>query len=161
HLVALPNPLHATTKTFSVTLANASPAGTAIGPRSTTTISILNNNPVPSDGAVQTIDGFDGTIPFSTGNPGLFTFSSDAASTPTPTQVAAPDVPGAASGNQALQVSYKISGWGGYSHDLATAQDWSAYDGFSFWVKGTGSGQKVEFEVKMGGADGEHAELWQ
>lgn len=161
HLVALPNPVHAPTKTFSVTLANASPAGTSVGPRSTTTISILNNNPVPTDGAVQTIDGFDGTIPFSTGNPGLFTFSSDAASTPTLTQVAAPDVPGAASGNQALQVSYKISGWGGYSHDLAAAQDWSAYDGFSFWVKGTGSGQKVEFEVKMGGADGEHSELWQ
>ncbi|HEU5353404.1 MAG TPA: carbohydrate binding domain-containing protein [Actinocrinis sp.] len=161
HLVALPNALHAPTKTFSVTLANASPSGTAIGPRATTTVSILNNNPVPSDGAVATVDDFEGTIPFSTGNPGIFTFSSDAASTPTLTQVAATDRPGAASGNHALQVSYKISGWGGYSHDLATAQDWSAYDGFSFWVKGTGSGQKVEFEVKMGGADGEHAELWQ
>ena len=161
HLVALPNALHAPTKTFSVTLANASPSGTAIGPRATTTVSILNNNPVPSDGAVATVDDFEGTVPFSSGNPGIFTFSSDAASAPTLTQVAAADRPGAASGNHALQVSYKISGWGGFSHDLATAQDWSAYDGFSFWVKGTGSGQKVEFEVKMGGADAEHAELWQ
>jgi len=161
HLTALTNALHAPTKTFSVTLANASPSGTSIGPRATTTVSILNNNPVPTDGAVATIDDFEGTVPFSTGNPGIFTFSSDAASTPTLTQVVAADRPGAASGNQALQVAYKISGWGGFSHDLATAQDWSAYDGFSFWVKGTGSGQKVEFEVKMGGADGEHAELWQ
>ncbi|HZU57697.1 MAG TPA: carbohydrate binding domain-containing protein [Actinocrinis sp.] len=161
HLTALPNALHAPTKTFSVTLANASPSGTSIGPRATTTVSILNNNPVPTDGAVATIDDFEGTVPFSSGNPGIFTFSSDAASTPTLTQVAAADRPGAASGNHALQVAYKISGWGGFSHDLATAQDWSAYDGFSFWVKGTGSGQKVEFEVKMGGADGEHAELWQ
>jgi len=161
HLTALPNALHAPTKTFSVTLANASPSGTSIGPRATTTVSILNTNPLPTDGAVATIDDFEGAVPFSSGNPGIFTFSSDAASAPTLTQVAAADRPGAASGNHALQVAYKISGWGGFSHDLATAQDWSAYDGFSFWVKGTGSGQKVEFEVKMGGADGEHAELWQ
>ncbi|WP_051450445.1 glycoside hydrolase family 3 N-terminal domain-containing protein [Actinospica robiniae] len=161
HLTALPDPLNGPTKTFSVTLANASPSGTSVGPRATTTVSILNENPVPTDGAVQSIDGFDGTIPFSSGNPGLFTFGSDTASNPALTQVAAPDVPGAASGNQALQVAYKISGWGGFSRDFATAQDWSAYDGFSFWVKGTGSGQKIEFEVKMGGADGEHAELWQ
>jgi beta-glucosidase len=161
HITALPDPLDGPTKTFSVTLANAGPSGTSVGPRATTTISILNNNPVPTDGAVQTIDGFEGTIPFSTGNPGLFTFGSDAASNPALTQVAAPDVPGAASGNQALQVAYKISGWGGFSHDFATPQDWSAFDGFSFWVKGTGSGQKIEFEVKMGGTDGEHAELWQ
>lgn len=161
HLTALPNPLNAPTKTFAVTLANASPAGTSVGPRATTTVSILNNNPVPTDGAIQTIDSFDGTIPFSNGNPGLFTFGSDAASNPTLTQVAAPDVPGAAAGNQALQAVYKISGWGGFSRDLAAAQDWSAFDGFSFWVKGTGSGQKIEFEVKMGGADAEHSELWQ
>ena len=161
HLVALPNPLHAQTKTFSVTLANASPAGTAIGPRATTTVSILNNNPIPTDGATQVIDSFDGTIPFSGGNPGLFTFQGNAASTPTLTQVAAPDVPGAASGNQALQVGYTNTSYDGFSHDFATPQDWSAYDGFSFWVKGTGSGGKIEFEVKMGGADGEHAELWQ
>jgi hypothetical protein len=36
-----------------------------------------------------------------------------------------------------------------------------AADGFSFWVKGTGSGQKIEYEVKSGGTDGEHAELFQ
>ena len=161
HITALPNPLNAPTKTFSVTLANASPAGTSVGPRATTTVSILNNNPLPTDGAVQTVDGFDGSVPISTGNPGLFPFGSDAASNPTLTQVAAPDVPGAAAGNQALQAVYKISGWGGFSRDLAAAQDWSAFDGFSFWVKGTGSGQKIEFEVKMGGADAEHAELWQ
>ncbi|MBS2962906.1 glycoside hydrolase family 3 C-terminal domain-containing protein [Actinocrinis puniceicyclus] len=161
HLTALPNALHAPTRTFSVTLANAGPPGTAIGPRASTTVSILNNNPVPTDGAVSAIDDFEGSVPFGTGGTGIFTFSSDAASTPTLTQVAAADRPGAAAGNHALQVSYNIGGWGGFSHDLAAAQDWSGYDGFGFWVKGTGSGQKVEFEVKMGGADGEHAELWQ
>ncbi len=116
---------------------------------------------MPSDGAVSTIDDFEGTIPFSSGNPGIFTFSSDAASTPTLTQVAADDRPGASAGNHALRVAYTVGGYGGFVHDLANPQDWSTYDGFSFWVKGTGSGQKVEFEVKDGGADAENGELWQ
>ena len=100
-------------------------------------------------------------MPFSSGNPGIFTFSGDGGSTPTLTQVAADDRPGAAAGNHALRVAYTIGGYGGFSHDLASPQDWSAYDGFSFWVKGTGSGQTVEFEVKDGGPDAENAELWQ
>ncbi|HMC71065.1 MAG TPA: carbohydrate binding domain-containing protein, partial [Mycobacteriales bacterium] len=124
-------------------------------------MSILNNNPLPNNGAVSTIDDFEGTVPFSNGNPGIFTFASDAASTPTLTQVAADDRPGAAAGNHALRVAYTVGGYSGFSHDLATPQDWSSYDGFSFWVKGTGSGQTVEFEVKDGGPDAENGELWQ
>ena len=161
HLTALPTTVRKPTKTFQVAISDPAPTGVVIGPRSTTTVSILNNNPLPNDGAVSTIDDFEGTVPFSSGNPGIFTFSSDPASTPTLTQVAADDRPGAAAGNHALQVAYTISGYGGFSHDLAAPQDWSPYDGFSFWVKGTGSGQTVEFEIKDGGADAEHAELWQ
>jgi beta-glucosidase len=161
HLTALPNATHQPTKTFHVTLATPMPSDVVIGPRSTTTVSILNSNPVPNDGAVSTIDDFEGAIPFSGGNPGIFTFSSDAASTPTLTQVAAADRPGASAGNQALAVAYTVGGYGGFVHDLASPQDWTAYDGFSFWVKGTGSGQKVEFEVKDGGPDAENGELWQ
>ena len=161
HVTALPTTLHQPTKTFRVTIANPSPSGVVVGPRSTTTISILNNNPVPNDGAVSTIDDFEGSVPFSSGNPGIFTFSSDAASTPTLTQVPAGDRPSAAAGNNALRVAYTVGGYGGFSHDLASPQDWSSYDGFSFWVKGTGSGQTVEFEVKDGGPDAENGELWQ
>jgi beta-glucosidase len=160
-LTALPNATHQPTKTFYVTLANPTPSDVVIGPRSTTTVSILNNNPVPTDGAVSTIDDFEGTIPFSSGNPGIFPFGNDGASTPALSQVPAADRPGASAGNQALQVAYHVSGYGGFSHDLAHPQDWHSYDGFSFWVKGTGSGQKVEFEVKDGGLDAENAELWQ
>jgi len=143
HLMALPNALHQPTKTFHVTIANPSPAGVVIGPRSTTAVSILNHNPVPNDGAVSTIDDFEGTVPFSNGDPGIFTFSGDAASTPTLTQVAADDRPGAAAGNHALRVAYTVGSYGGFVHDLASPQDWSSYDGFSFWVKGTDSGQTV------------------
>ena len=43
-----------------------------------------------------------------------------------------------------------MSGYGGFSDNLSAAQNWSGYGGFSFWVKGTGSGQKVEYEVSQG-----------
>jgi beta-glucosidase len=56
---------------------------------------------------------------------------------------------------------YDVTGYGGFTQDLATSQDWSGYGGFSFWVRGTGSGQRIEYEIKDGGADGEHSELWQ
>jgi beta-glucosidase len=60
HLTALPTSLHEPTKTFQVALANATPSGVVIGPRSTTTVSILNNNALPNNGAVSTIDDFEG-----------------------------------------------------------------------------------------------------
>ena len=50
--------------------------------------------------------------------------------------------------------------YGGFSDDLADAQDWTPYDGFSFWVKGTNTGKSIEYEIKDGGADAEHSELW-
>ena len=50
-----------------------------------------------------------------------------------------------------------ITSYGGFSDDLATSQDWTPYDGFSFWFKGTNTGKSIEFEIKDGGTDGEHA----
>jgi beta-glucosidase len=104
---------------------------------------------------------YEGTLPITTASPGIFPFGSDAASTPKLTQVTAPDRPGAGADNHALDVPYTVGGYGGYSHNLSASQDWTAYGGFSFWVKGSGSGKKIEFEIKDGGTDGEHSELWQ
>jgi beta-glucosidase len=114
-----------------------------------------------TSGPLPVVEDFEGAVPITTGSPGVFPFGNDAASTPTLSVVAAPDRPGAASDNHALDVPYTVSGYGGFSDNLSAPQDWSAYAGFSFWVKGTGSGQRVEYEVKDGGTDGEHAELWQ
>jgi beta-glucosidase len=112
-------------------------------------------------GPLPLIDDFEGSVAITTTSPGIFPFGSDAASTPALTVVAATDRPGAPSGNHALDVPYTVAGYGGFSDNSSTAQNWSGYAGFSFWVKGTGSGQKVEYEIKDGGSDGEHAELWQ
>lgn len=112
-------------------------------------------------GPLPLIESFEGSVPLGTGTPGLFGFGSDAPSTPKLTVVSAPDLPGAATDNHALDVPYTVAGYGGFSYDLSAAQDWSLYGGFSFWEKGTGSGQKVEYEIKAGGTNASNAELWQ
>lgn len=118
-------------------------------------------NAVAASGPLPLIDDFEGSVAISTSTPGIFPFGSDAASTPKLTVTGAADRPGASADNHGLDVPYTVGGYGGFSDNHPTAADWSAYAGFSFWVKGTGSGQKVEYEVKDGGTDGEHAELWQ
>ncbi len=112
-------------------------------------------------GPLPNVEDFEGNPPITTANPGIFAFGSDAASTPKLAIVAAADRPGADASNHALDVPYTVAGYGGFSDDLAAPQNWSGAAGFSFWYKGTGSGQKTEYEVKDGGADGEHSELWQ
>jgi beta-glucosidase len=111
--------------------------------------------------ASPVVDDFEGTVPITTANPGIFPFGNDASSSPVLSQTAAADRPGADATNHGLDVPYHVTQYGGFSHDLSAPQDWSSYGGFGFWVKGTGSGQRVEFEIKDGGSDGEHAELWQ
>ncbi len=112
-------------------------------------------------GPLPTVQDFEGSGVVTTSYPGVFPFGSDATNTPKINVVAAADRPGAAADNHALDVPYDITGYGGFSEDLAATQDWSGYSGFSFWVKETGTGQKIEYEIKDGGADAEHSELWQ
>ena len=69
-----------------------------------------------------------------------------------------------------LHGTYNISGWGGFSHDMTFDQnpgDWSAHKGIRFWWYGQntaplppGSGKRIFFEIKDGGANAEASELW-
>ncbi|WP_214320443.1 glycoside hydrolase family 3 N-terminal domain-containing protein [Nonomuraea sediminis] len=88
--------------------------------------------------------------------PGVFAWGNDGPSTPALAVQADTE-----RGGRVLKVDYHVSQWGGWSHDLTTAQDWSPYEGFSFWVKGTASGQKVAFEIKDGGAGAGSSELFE
>ncbi|MEV4394325.1 glycoside hydrolase family 3 N-terminal domain-containing protein [Nonomuraea sp. NPDC049607] len=92
---------------------------------------------------------------------GVSAWGNDAPSTPTLTVQPAQDRPDATAANRALKAVYDVSQWGGWSHDLSATQDWSPYEGFSFWVNGTGSGQKVFFEIKDGGAGAGASELFE
>jgi len=58
--------------------------------------------------------------------------------------------------NQALSVDFANTGWGGfveygYQPDLTGWKDWSAFQGVSFWLKGTNSGGEIKFQLKSDG----------
>ncbi|WP_051264785.1 glycoside hydrolase family 3 N-terminal domain-containing protein [Nakamurella lactea] len=114
--------------------------------------------PPPTIGEGQSILNFDdGSIG------ALFAWGSEAASTPALTTVAA-DVPGTSAGNQALQAAVQdvpAGGWSGFSLDINSATDWSAYDGFAFQFLGTGSGKNLRYELKSGGSDAGSANLFE
>ncbi|MFC8274562.1 glycoside hydrolase family 3 N-terminal domain-containing protein [Streptomyces sp. NPDC057271] len=114
------------------------------------------------------VDRFEGEIPFA--DPpaeGLFTWGSDADDPPTLRIAERADAP---EGAKVLEGDYDISGWGGFSHDFAFARpahDWTASKGIRFWWYGQntaplppGSGRRIHFELKDGGANGEASELW-
>lgn len=114
------------------------------------------------------VDRFEGEVPFA--NPpaeGIFTWGSDADDQPKLEFKERADAP---EGSKVLQGSYDISGWGGLSHEYAVDQaprDWTASKGIRFWWYGQntaplppGSGKRINFEIKDGGANGGASELW-
>ncbi|WP_066949425.1 glycoside hydrolase family 3 protein [Streptomyces lushanensis] len=114
------------------------------------------------------VDRFEGEVPFA-GPPeeGIFTWGGDADDPPELSLVERADAP---EGAKVLEGGYDISGYGGFSHDFAFGEpshDWSAHRGIRFWWYGQntaplppGSGRRINFEIKDGGANGEASELW-
>ncbi|MDX3855540.1 glycoside hydrolase family 3 protein [Streptomyces sp. AK02-01A] len=120
------------------------------------------------DPAPVAVDRFEGEVPFASPPAGgLFTWGGDTDDPPT---LALRDRADAPEGGKVLEGDYDISGYGGFSHDFAFDQpshDWSAHRGIRFWWYGQntaplppGSGKKINFEIKDGGANGEASELW-
>lgn len=73
----------------------------------------------------------------------------------------------AQSSNKAAAVDFNIvtsgswdggPGYGGLSHGFAEAQDWSSYDGFSFWFYGGNTGLSFQSEIFDNGANAGTAE---
>ncbi|MBG0852306.1 glycoside hydrolase family 3 C-terminal domain-containing protein [Streptomyces spinoverrucosus] len=114
-----------------------------------------------ADPAPVPVDRFEGEVPFA--NPpagGIFTWGGDTDDPPTLSLTARDDAP---EGEKVLSGTYDISGYGGFTHDFAFAEpahDWSAHRGIRFWWDGRNNGQKIAFELKDGGANGEASELW-
>ncbi|MFD6276089.1 glycoside hydrolase family 3 N-terminal domain-containing protein [Streptomyces sp. NPDC060209] len=120
------------------------------------------------DPAPVLVDRFEGEVPF--GNPpadSLFTWGGDADDHPALKFEERADAP---EGDKVLQGTYDISAWGGLSHEFAVDQppkDWTAHKGIRFWWYGQntaplppGSGKRINFEIKDGGANGGASELW-
>lgn len=124
---------------------------------------------VPADEpAPVPVDRFEGEVPFATPPAdGIFTWGSDADDHPQLEFAERADAP---EGAKVLQGRYDISGWGGLSHEFAVdrpPKDWTAAKGLRFWWYGQntaplppGSGKRINFEIKDGGAHGGASELW-
>ncbi|MET7277862.1 glycoside hydrolase family 3 N-terminal domain-containing protein [Kribbella sp. NPDC005582] len=123
---------------------------------------------VAVDPSPLTLAAFEGAEPFaSPPNPGIFGWGSDADDPPTMELQARADAP---AGGSVLHGTYNISGWGGFSHDITYDQNpgnWSAFKGIRFWWYGQnpaqtepGTGKRIFFEIKDGGANAEASELW-
>ena len=118
---------------------------------------------------VTTLEDFEGDVPLSTSaNPvGFFTWGSepDLATM----SVTTLERDGNAD-NKVLSGSYLIpsGGYAGFSDNLATPQDWSGFRGIRFWWYASQpsnpasptAGDDIKVEIKDGGPDGEHSELW-
>ncbi|MFJ3997224.1 glycoside hydrolase family 3 N-terminal domain-containing protein [Streptomyces parvus] len=115
------------------------------------------------------IDRFEGEVPLGNTPPAdaIFTWGGDADDHPQLKLARRADAP---EGEQALEGSYDISAYGGFSHEFAVdtpPQNWTAHKGIRFWWYGQntaplppGSGKRVNFEIKDGGANGGASELW-
>jgi beta-glucosidase len=147
-------------ETFTLGLSDAN---VTIGPRTQATLTIADDDETAFSGATLNVAAYEGDLHAqhdpNADNSGLFTFGNSESDRPALTGDAVAR-PGSA-GSQSMKVVSNINAWGGFSNNLATTQDWSTYDGFSFWLKGTNTGHTLQFEIKDGGVDGEHAELWE
>ena len=150
---------------FDVVL-SAPSAGTILGTRTKTTVMVLDDDVPPGDGQPKTVIDFEGEVPIVESGTGIFTFGGTPEDKPVLT---APVLarPGAPADNHVLEVKYGSSTYGGFSHNLAATQDWSAHGGFRFWFHGgntaplpPGSGPKINVEIKDGGVEAEKSELW-
>lgn len=118
---------------------------------------------------VFTLEDFQGDVPLSTSaNPvGFFTWGS---ADNLVTIGVNPQERGDVADNKVLSGSFQIpdGGYGGFSDNLAVSQDWSSFRGIRFWWYASQAsnpasptaGDDIKVEIKDGGPDGEHSELW-
>jgi beta-glucanase (GH16 family) len=85
---------------------------------------------------------------------GWFTFAGGSAVSTTTQVVGAADalaVPGQVGDNEILVADYNVTDFGGFGDDLVTTfagpQDWSTYESFDFWFRGSGSGLTYQAEI--------------
>ena len=111
--------------------------------------------------------GQDGTVPI-----GFNTFAdpNSTAAISTTDAAPAPSVPGRGSGNHVLKLDLNVVAWAGVTHAFENAgphcwvtQDWSAYEGISFYLYGTGAGTDLFMDVldnRNPGSTKDDAERW-
>jgi hypothetical protein len=130
---------------------------------------------VPARAADLLVDDFEAGLPAgrdANNIPIGFNTFQDPNSSVTIVTTAAPPapVPGAGSPNNVLKMDLNVVSYAGFTHSLENAaldqwvaQDWSAYEGISFWLYGNNSGTTLFVDVldnRNPGATTDDAERW-
>ena len=103
-------------------------------------------------------EGFESGLPAvrdASGIPlGFSTFTDGPSKVSIDTTSAHPPRPGEAAGNVTLRVDLDVTGWAGFvdlTHDMSTRtwrpQDWSGFEGLSFWMFGRNTGTRMFVDV--------------
>src|SRR5258706_15887782 len=124
---------------------------------------------------IPVIDDFEAGLPTGTDANGVaigfVTFNDPNSSVAISTTTTPPaPVPGAADPNHVLKMDLSVVSYAGFVHNFENAgvntwvpQDWSAYEGISFWLYGNNSGTTMFVDVldnRNPGSTTDHAERW-
>ena len=161
----------------SFTLTLSSPENAVLGNKLAATITILDNDAQPLSGKAVIIDDFESGLPSGTDGDGIaigfITWNHPSASVAITTTANVPaPVPGSQEGNHVLQETLTIGTgqWAGFTHaftndtaDQWVPQDWSTYQGMSFWLYGRNTGGVLFVDIldnRTPGSTSDDAERW-
>jgi beta-glucanase (GH16 family) len=100
-----------------------------------------------SPASADVLADFEGGAP-----PGFFVFNGASSVVTTPVTVPDSDplaLPGQSGDNGVLDATYNVTDFGGFGQSFEDPgpQDWSTYESFDFWFRGTGSGLTYQAEI--------------
>jgi beta-glucanase (GH16 family) len=112
----------------------------------------------PLSTPTQIVDDFENGLPSGTDSNGLpigfYTFSDGSPVSIATTNTPPAPVPGSTAGNNVMALTGNVTAFAGFIHafentavDTWTPQDWSSFEGFSFWIYGQNTGTTVFVDI--------------
>ncbi len=134
-------------RTFTVSLSDAS-AGIALSSNATATVTLTPTGAAADAGSSTVIEGFEQGVPST-----YAVWGDPAGAVPVLSTATDATRPGAAGDNHVLVATVGATpNYDGFTYEsrannVSATFDWSAYDGFSFWYLGQGTGKTLAFEL--------------